>query len=415
MDTATRGDHDKVFQMIMASLPHRSDRANAAGAGAIRNRSGRAEEGRHTQRRVDLSRENTQSGSYFWGDHQADDELTRLKLIEQFNDPSTFRHLDAIGVADGWRCLEVGAGAGSVVRWLSQRVGPAGRVVAADLDVRFLSDNSAQNVEVRRCDITQDPIEQSSYDLVHARSVLTHLGDPVAVLRRMTAALRPGGWLIIEDTDNGTVEAADSAHPFAAAFDLCAQARIKFLLAGGVMDLRYGRTLPAHMEELKFIDVGNEGLALVGRGGSPMSQLMIESFQPIDDAMVANGVVGQSDASDARCALADPSFLYRSGLVVAVWGRNLSQDAHDHDEDAENIFLNDPAKYSAEERMRVRNEVRTEMARGPLGPERLSAVTQHPGSTPNVSPRRELLIGREDSAAFIKCRLATLVRISLRH
>jgi hypothetical protein len=43
MDTAARGDHDKVFQMIMASLPHRSDRANAAGAGAIRNRSGRAE------------------------------------------------------------------------------------------------------------------------------------------------------------------------------------------------------------------------------------------------------------------------------------------------------------------------------------------------------------------------------------
>lgn len=273
-----------------------------------------------------MNHEDTRSSGYFWSDHEADPELARLKLIEQFNDPSTFRHLDTIGVGDGWRCLEVGAGAGSVVRWLSQRAGPGGNVVAADLDVRFLNDITAPNVEVRRCDITQDPIEPSSYDLVHARSVLTHLRDPVAVLRRMSTALRPGGWLMVEDTDNGTVEAADPAHPFAAAFDLCAQARIKFLLAGGVMDLRYGRTLPIHVEQLKLAHTGNEAVAVVGRGGSPMSQLMIQSFRPIDDAMVANGMVGQSDVSDAQHAFEDPSFLYRAGLIVAVWGRKPGQD-----------------------------------------------------------------------------------------
>ena len=129
-----------------------------------------------------MTQEDGRSGEYFWSDHKAADELTRLKLIEEFNDPFTFRQLDAIGVVEGSRCLEVGAGAGSVARWLSQRVGPAGEVVAADLDVRFLGDISAHNVEVRRCDITQDPIEPSSYDLVHARSVLTHLRDPLSAL-----------------------------------------------------------------------------------------------------------------------------------------------------------------------------------------------------------------------------------------
>ena len=268
-----------------------------------------------------MSQEGTGSGEYFWSDHEADDELARLRLIEEFNDPSTFRQFAAIGVAEGLRCLEVGAGGGSVVRWLSQRVGPTGTVVAADLDVRFLGDISAPNVEVRRCDITQDPIEPASYDLVHARNVVMHLRDPVAVLRSLAAAVKPGGWLMVEDVDNGMVEAADPAHPFAAAFDLCAQARIKFLLAGGIMDLRYGRTLPVHMEQLDLIDVGNEAVALVGPGNSPMSRLMIQSFRPMDDAMVANGVVGQSDASDALRAFADPSFLYRGGLIVAVWGR----------------------------------------------------------------------------------------------
>jgi hypothetical protein len=87
------------------------------------------------------------------------------------------------------------------------------------------------------------------------------------------------------------------------------------------MDLRYGRTLPVHLGELKLTDVGNEAVALVGHGRSPMSQLMIQSFQPTDDAMVANGMVGQSEASDARRAFEDPSFHYRGGLIVAVWGR----------------------------------------------------------------------------------------------
>jgi len=126
---------------------------------------------------------------------------------------------------------------------------------------------------------------------------------------------------MVEDVDNSTVEAADPTHPFAAAFDLCAQARIKFLLAAGVMDLRYGRTLPVHMATLNLMDAGNEAVALVGHGGSPMSQLMIKSFRPMDDVMVSNGVVGQSDASDAQRAFEDPSFLYRGGMIVAVWGR----------------------------------------------------------------------------------------------
>ena len=78
-----------------------------------------------------------EGGRYFAADAEADDELARLKLLEALCDPWTFRCLDGIGVRQGWRCLEVGAGAGSVVRWLSERVGSAGRVVAVDLDPSF--------------------------------------------------------------------------------------------------------------------------------------------------------------------------------------------------------------------------------------------------------------------------------------
>ena len=61
-----------------------------------------------------------------------EDELSRLRMLEAINDPTTFRRLDAIGVAAGWRCLEVGAGGGSVARNLAARIGIGCRVVAAD-------------------------------------------------------------------------------------------------------------------------------------------------------------------------------------------------------------------------------------------------------------------------------------------
>src|SRR5262249_42932555 len=40
-----------------------------------------------------------------------------------------------------------------------------------------------------------------TFDLVSSRKVLEHLADPPAALGRMAAALRPGGWLLVEDSD----------------------------------------------------------------------------------------------------------------------------------------------------------------------------------------------------------------------
>jgi 2-polyprenyl-3-methyl-5-hydroxy-6-metoxy-1,4-benzoquinol methylase len=62
----------------------------------------------------------------------------RLALLEATYDPASFRRAEALGVAQGWRCLDAGAGHGSFARWLAARVGDGGTVVAADLEVRLL-------------------------------------------------------------------------------------------------------------------------------------------------------------------------------------------------------------------------------------------------------------------------------------
>jgi hypothetical protein len=60
-------------------------------------------------------------------------ERARLRNLEAWLDPITVEHLEATGIAAGWRCLEVGAGGGSIARWLSERVAPSGSLVATDI------------------------------------------------------------------------------------------------------------------------------------------------------------------------------------------------------------------------------------------------------------------------------------------
>jgi 2-polyprenyl-3-methyl-5-hydroxy-6-metoxy-1,4-benzoquinol methylase len=57
----------------------------------------------------------------------------RLRALEESRDPVTIRRLRALGVGPGWRCLELGAGRGSIASWMCQQVGPDGTVTALDM------------------------------------------------------------------------------------------------------------------------------------------------------------------------------------------------------------------------------------------------------------------------------------------
>jgi ubiquinone/menaquinone biosynthesis C-methylase UbiE len=83
-----------------------------------------------------------------WG--AEDIERERLALLERYHDPLTSRQLDAIGVGQGWRCLDVGAGGGSVTRLLAERIGDTGSVLATDLDPRLLEPLAGTCVKVLR-------------------------------------------------------------------------------------------------------------------------------------------------------------------------------------------------------------------------------------------------------------------------
>jgi ubiquinone/menaquinone biosynthesis C-methylase UbiE len=138
-----------------------------------------------------------------------ENEGDRLTALASAFDPITRRHLEALGVADGWRCLEVGAGTGTIAEWLSDRVGPKGHVLATDVSLALMEQRglTADNLELRRHDIVSEPLPEGEFDLVHCRLVLEHLPGRLEALARMARALAPGGWLVIEDMAFGTEKA----------------------------------------------------------------------------------------------------------------------------------------------------------------------------------------------------------------
>lgn len=156
--------------------------------------------------------------TYFASNEKDEVELKRLRLLEEMFDPPTIHRLEMIQASEGWNCLEVGAGAGSVAQWLATRVRPTGKVVATDIDLRFLRKISAPNLEIRQHDIIKDDLETGQYDLVHCRGLLMHLSEPEKGLNRMANAVCPGGWLFIEEFDYGSVLSTDVTNPYAVTY-----------------------------------------------------------------------------------------------------------------------------------------------------------------------------------------------------
>lgn len=183
-------------------------------------------------------------------------ERERLELLASLHDPLSQRQLANAIDLDGADVLEFGAGTGSIARWLGDEVGPAGRVLATDIDLRFLKRLGHPRVDIQSHDIVSDPLAANRFDLIHGRFVLTHLPDDAdRILRRLVESLKPGGCLVVEEIDVGTLRIADRYHPSAEVLDR-ARARITDSLRTiGAQDAEFGLTLPGRFRSTELTDI----------------------------------------------------------------------------------------------------------------------------------------------------------------
>jgi SAM-dependent methyltransferase len=246
------------------------------------------------------------------------DARARLAAAEELLDPGSIALLDRLNVGDGWRCLELGAGGGSIARWLGHRVGAAGHVLATDVDTRFLDTGGLSNVEGRRHDVTADPLPDEGFDLVHARLVLEHLASRDAVLSRLQAALKPGGWMLLESVDYvsavpvSELGAAEHAHTQAT--------RLAYFRAQGIDDA-FGRKLPGVLRSIGLSEIQSEGRAWVMQGGSPGARWFAHSLHHLRTQLVGSGVLQDAEIDRMLELFADPNWEALSPVIMAAWGR----------------------------------------------------------------------------------------------
>lgn len=243
-------------------------------------------------------------------------ELERLRLLEAVWDPGTTARLAAIGVGAGWRCLELGAGAGSITRWLCDRVGPTGAVTAVDLEPRFVEAEPRPNLEIHRRDIVADGVPGEGYDLIHTRFLLMHLPGRDDLVADLVGRLRPGGTILLEESDFHPVVAAAADCPLYA--EAWAEACAAGADTGG--DWSFGRALPAALTAAGLVDVTAPVEGVIFAGGGPMARVTAMTWEHMTPRLAARGYPADRLAA-AIAELSDPTRWFPSCGAVAASGR----------------------------------------------------------------------------------------------
>ena len=252
-------------------------------------------------------------------DNAAPETLTRFSALSELYDATTVRHLERIGVGADWGCWEIGAGPGSIARWLAQTVGTEGSVLATDIDTRFLEQDRPANLEVCRHDVVTDPLPARKFDLIHARLVLVHLPNREKVLDRMVAALKPGGWLLTEEFDSFSAPAAPARCPWESTLN-SAMAFRELMAARGV-DSGFGRTLLGQLRDRELHDLHAEGRTLMMQGGSTSARLMKANYMQLREAIMESGKVTTTEFEQDLARLDDADFIAPLPIMWSVSGR----------------------------------------------------------------------------------------------
>ena len=252
-------------------------------------------------------------------DNQQVEAGLRFDALSVLFNPSTFRHARTIGLTAGWSVWEVGAGSPSVPAYFAAQVGPEGHVLATDIDTSWLSMRDT-TYEVRRHDVGLEPPPAGFFDLVHARLVLVHVARREQALASMVAALKPGGWLLLEEAD-------PSLQPLACPDESGAEQELanklkhgfRVLLAERGVDLAYGRTLPRLLRNAGLREVQSDGYFPMG--GPACTELERATVEQIRSALIATGITTDAEIEqhlrNVRAGRLDLS----TSPMISAWGR----------------------------------------------------------------------------------------------
>jgi SAM-dependent methyltransferase len=254
-------------------------------------------------------------------------ELERLRFQHSVWKSVTDGFFERIGVAPGWRCLDVGGGPGFVAADLRERVGDSGAVTLLEPSAMFAQSFEREyrqrkwtNVQILLQSAERGDLPADHFDLIFVRWVIAFVPRPDEFISRLLPSLRPGGTIAIQDYYYEGL----SLFPHGGAFDRMAEVVKAYYHSAGGDPYITGR-IPAILTRHGLALADFTPHCLAGGPDSPITEWAHRFFVPHIPLMAEKGLITAKEAeeflADWHDHRANPETLFFSPLVVDVAAR----------------------------------------------------------------------------------------------
>jgi SAM-dependent methyltransferase len=254
-------------------------------------------------------------------------ETSRLQRQADELTPDSRALLDRAGLRPGQAAIDLGCGPAGILGLLAERVSPGGRVVGVDADpahtalaARFAAMRGLTGVEVITADARRTGLPSSSFDLVHARTLLINVPDPAQVVAEMVRLARPGGQVVAMEPDT---EYALCYPPHPAFTRLCEIFPVVFGRHGA--DPHIGRRVPELFRRAGLGEVAVEATARVYPLGHSRRTIWMDLVRAVRPHVRELGLASDAELDEldaaARAHLDDPGTMMMPGIFFLVSAR----------------------------------------------------------------------------------------------
>ena len=265
------------------------------------------------------------SGRYLLGDSPA--EIQHLIEQAQVYAREANELFDLIGVEPGSSAIDVGCGVLGVLHLLADRIGPRGRVLGLDRETQMVEHGrrlAAQHslaVEFIEADATATGLPDGAFELVHARTLLLNVSNPVDIVAELVRIAAPGGVVALQEPD-AAAWSCDPPHP---AFDVLRAAILDTYRRTG-KDFNIGRRIGRMLRNAGLDQVQVRATARVTHAGEYYQTFLLTIAGLVGDVIVEAGTLTadelESYETTLRAHLELPGTLTMQPVMWQAWGRS---------------------------------------------------------------------------------------------